>query len=62
MSTVRPAGRKVALLIGVGDYGEGLPTLQCPAKGVEAMRAVLGKADIGGFEVAGLINPDVGEM
>ena len=51
MSTVKPAGRKVALLIGVGDYGEGLPSLQCPAKGVRAMQAVLGNADIGGFEV-----------
>ncbi len=56
------AGRKVALLIGVGSYGEGLPSLQCPAKGVAAMAAVLGDAAIGGFEVVSLINPDVGEM
>ncbi|MFK8182427.1 MAG: Hsp70 family protein [Phormidesmis sp.] len=54
--------RKVALLIGVGEYGEGLPPLQCPAKGVEAMQDVLGNADIGGFEVVPSVNPDVGEM
>lgn len=55
--------RKIALLVGVGEYGEGLKPLQCPAKGVEAMQAILSDPNIGGFDqVVPLINPDVGEM
>lgn len=55
--------KKVALLVGVGDYGEGLKPLRCPVKGVEAMEAVLANPEIGGFdEVVPLVNPDVGEM
>ncbi|MEO0805015.1 MAG: SUMF1/EgtB/PvdO family nonheme iron enzyme, partial [Cyanobacteria bacterium J06643_4] len=56
-------GRKIALLIGVGDYGAGLASLQCPVNGVTAMQKVLLNAEIGGFDEAQvLINPDVGEM
>jgi len=55
--------RKIALLIGIGDYGAGLSSLQCPVNGVEAMRTVLHCPDIGGFdEVIPLVNPGVGEM
>ncbi|MEO0887257.1 MAG: SUMF1/EgtB/PvdO family nonheme iron enzyme [Cyanobacteria bacterium J06648_10] len=56
-------GRKIALLIGVGDYGTGLKSLQCPANGVTAMETVLKNPEIGGFdEVVPILNPDVGEM
>ena len=55
--------RKIALLIGVSDYGAGLKSLRCPANGVNAMRSILGHPEMGGFdEVVALINPDVGEM
>ena len=55
--------RKIALLIGVGDYGAGLKSLRCPLNGVEAMRSVLSCPDMGGFDqVVTLVNPDVGEM
>ena len=56
-------GRKVALLIGVGQYGEGsgLQPLQCPMNGVQAVQEILNDAKIGGFDqVIPLINPDVG--
>ena len=57
------AGRKIALLIGVGDYGTGLNSLQCPVNGATAMQKVLLNPEIGGFDEAQvLINPDVGEM
>ncbi|MEL6262687.1 MAG: SUMF1/EgtB/PvdO family nonheme iron enzyme [Cyanobacteria bacterium J06626_6] len=55
--------RKIALLIGVGEYGTGLKSLQCPLNGVEAMEAVLASSEIGKFdEVVALTNPNVGEM
>ncbi|ASC73373.1 sulfatase-modifying factor protein [Halomicronema hongdechloris C2206] len=54
-------GRKIALLIGVGKYGKGLPPLNCPINGVEALRQVLEDNHIGGFDqVIPLRNPDVG--
>ncbi|MBE7381042.1 MAG: SUMF1/EgtB/PvdO family nonheme iron enzyme [Leptolyngbya sp. SIO1E4] len=56
-------GKKVALLVGVGEYGSGLKSLQCPANGVTELQAVLEEASIGGFdEVIPLVNPDVGTM
>lgn len=56
-------GQKIALLIGVSEYGEGLPSLQCPENGVEEMRALLSNPDIGEFnQVVPLVNPNVGEM
>jgi formylglycine-generating enzyme required for sulfatase activity len=58
-------GKKVALLIGVGNYsdGSGLKTLQCPANGVNEFKTILEQPDIGGFdEVIPLIDPDVGTM
>ncbi|MGC1306070.1 MAG: SUMF1/EgtB/PvdO family nonheme iron enzyme [Phormidesmis sp.] len=55
--------RKIALLIGVGDYGTGLKPLRCPANGVAAVCEVLKNPEIGGFdEVVALVNPGVGEM
>ncbi|MGC1218988.1 MAG: SUMF1/EgtB/PvdO family nonheme iron enzyme [Phormidesmis sp.] len=55
--------RKIALLIGVSDYGAGLKSLQCPINGVAAMQSILECPEIGGFdEVVALLNPDVGEM
>lgn len=55
--------RKIALLIGVGEYGAGLTPLRCPANGVAAMRTILNHPKMGGFdEVVVLLNPDIGEM
>ncbi|MEM8502734.1 MAG: SUMF1/EgtB/PvdO family nonheme iron enzyme [Cyanobacteria bacterium P01_D01_bin.1] len=55
--------KKVALLIGVDDYGMGLKSLRCPTNGVAAMRSVLRNPEIGGFDqVVALMDPDVGEM
>lgn len=50
---------KVALLIGVGEYGNGLSSLPAAPKDVEAMREVLENIEIGGFDqVTPLINPE----
>ena len=55
--------RKIALLIGVGQYGPGLKTLNCPANGVEAMRSLLQNPNVGEFDqVIPLIDPEQGEM
>ena len=55
--------RKIALLIGVDDYGMGLDSLRCPTNGVAAMRSVLRNPELGGFDqVVTLMDPDVGEM
>ncbi len=50
--------RKVALLIGVSEYGEGIPSLTAPPNDVEAMKRVLENPEMGGFEVETLLNPD----
>lgn len=55
--------RKVALLIGVGQYAEdsGLQSLQCPMNSVSAVESLLRDVNIGGFDnVIALPNPDVG--
>ena len=50
---------KIGLLIGVSEYGPGLPRLPGALKDVEAMRDVLEHPEQGGFtEVQSLINPD----
>ena len=55
--------KKIALLIGVGKYGNGLKPLRCPANGVQAMQGLLENPEIGGFDqVIPLVNPDVGTM
>ncbi len=43
---------KVALLIGVSEYGNGLTPLPAASKDVEAMRKVLQHPEIGGFDQA----------
>jgi Caspase domain len=50
---------KVALLIGVGEYGNGLSSLTSAPKDVEAIHEVLENPAIGGFDqVTSLINPE----
>ena len=51
--------KKVALLIGVSEYGEGIPSLSAPRNDVAAMKRVLENPKMGGFdEVETLTNPD----
>jgi len=53
----------VALLIGVSEYGEGIPSLSAPLYDVTEMERVLKKPEMGGFdEVKTLINPDLVAM
>ena len=55
--------KKVALLIGVSEYGEGIPSLSAPLNDVAAMKRVLENPNMGGFdEVETLINPDIPAM
>ncbi|WGV28481.1 caspase family protein [Halotia branconii] len=50
---------KIALLIGVSEYGEGIPPLSSALNDVEAMERVLQNLNMGGFEqVERLLNPD----
>ena len=49
--------RKVALLIGVTEYGEGIPSLSAPYNDVEEMKRVLENQEMGGFEVQTMIDP-----
>lgn len=54
---------KVALLIGVSQYGAGFNQLPAATKDVEAMQHVLRHPDIGNFDqVLSLIDPDPQEM
>ncbi len=54
---------KVALLIGVSQYGAGFNQLPAAAKDVEAMQRVLQHLDMGDFDkVQSLIDPDPQEM
>lgn len=51
--------KKTALLIGVSEYGEGIPPLSAALNDVEAMQRVLQKPNLGGFEqIERLLNPD----
>ncbi len=50
--------KRVALLVGVTTYGEGIPALTAPAQDVAAMERVLANPDLGGFEVTTLVDPD----
>lgn len=55
---------KVALLIGVSDYEEGLDALPAATKDIEALREVLINQSIGGFaveDVTVLPNPSTTE-
>ncbi|WP_232660849.1 caspase family protein [Pseudonocardia sp. TRM90224] len=50
-------GRRAALLVGTFDYrDEGLARLAAPGRDVEALAAVLGDAEIAGFDVVTLLN------
>ncbi|MDB9343956.1 GUN4 domain-containing protein [Nodularia spumigena CS-586/05] len=54
---------KIALLIGVSEYGEGITPLSSPLNDVEAMQRVLQNPNLGGFEqVERLFNPNMTEM
>lgn len=54
---------KVALLIGVKDYAEGLKPLPAAPKDVAAMQEVLQNPEMGGFDdVKTLVNPNRSEM
>ncbi|HEY9618897.1 MAG TPA: GUN4 domain-containing protein [Crinalium sp.] len=54
---------RVALLIGVSEYGAGLRPLPAASRDVEAVQQVLGKKEIGNFdEVKALVNPSQSEM
>ncbi len=51
--------KKVALLIGISEYGEGIPLLKAPPNDVVAIQRVLQNPQMGGFdEVTPLINPE----
>ena len=51
--------RKLALLIGVSEYGADIPDLSAPVFDLEAMKRVLENKAMGGFEsVKTLLNPD----
>ncbi|MEO0407445.1 MAG: GUN4 domain-containing protein [Cyanobacteria bacterium P01_A01_bin.135] len=51
------ASQRVALLVGVSEYGEGYPPLPGTATDLERMRSVLENPEMGGFEVETLTNP-----
>ena len=53
---------KLALLIGVSDYGDGFEPLTAPVKDVVALQHVLKARELGGFEVTTLENPNPTEM
>jgi hypothetical protein len=54
---------KVALLIGVGEYDGGLPSLPGTQTDLEAMQRVLQSPEVGGFDVVErLSNPDLSQM
>jgi hypothetical protein len=55
--------KKIALLIGVSEYGEGITPLAAPPRDVAAMKRVLEHPQMGAFdEVKTLINPELMEM
>jgi hypothetical protein len=55
--------KKIALLIGVSQYGEGIPPLLSALNDVEAMQRVLQNPSLGSFDqVEPLLNPTDSEM
>lgn len=55
--------KKMALLIGVGEYGTEIPNLSTPPNDVAAMERILSDRYLGGFNVVEpLINPNLIEM
>jgi len=54
---------KVALLIGVSEYGEGLPSLPGTQDDLQKMQRVLKNSQVGGFDAVDLLeNPDPTQM
>ena len=55
--------RKIALLIGVREYGAGIPSLSAPKNDVTAIKRVLENPHMGAFDqVEQLIDPDLTGM
>ncbi|MDJ0728534.1 MAG: SUMF1/EgtB/PvdO family nonheme iron enzyme [Crocosphaera sp.] len=54
--------RKIALLVGVSEYGEGIENLKAPLNDVAAMKRVLENPNLGNFEVTTLKNPNLVTM
>ncbi|MEL7079523.1 MAG: tetratricopeptide repeat protein, partial [Cyanobacteria bacterium J06582_2] len=55
--------KKIALLIGVSEYGEGIPSLSAPKNDVAAIKQVLEDSSMGAFDrVEALIDPDPTSM
>ncbi|MGB3515460.1 MAG: caspase family protein [Elainellaceae cyanobacterium] len=55
--------RKIALLIGVSEYGEGIPSLSAPPNDVKALQRVLQNSKLGAFdEIISLVNPELVSM
>lgn len=55
--------KKIALLIGVSEYGEGIPPLSAPPHDVAAIKRVLEDSHLGDFDdLKTLINPDLVTM
>ena len=51
--------KKIALLIGVSEYGENIPPLSSALNDVEAMERVLKNPNLGNFtQVEKLLNPN----
>ncbi|MGF1515677.1 MAG: caspase domain-containing protein, partial [Elainellaceae cyanobacterium] len=55
-------GDRVALLVGVSEYGEGYQPLPGTATDLKRMRQVLGKREMGGFAVEMLPNPNAQQL
>ncbi|MGJ3249626.1 MAG: caspase, EACC1-associated type [Elainellaceae cyanobacterium] len=52
------SGQRVALLVGVSEYGEGYDALPGTVTDLERMQHVLKNPDMGGFDVETLLNPN----
>ncbi|MBE9033537.1 caspase family protein, partial [filamentous cyanobacterium LEGE 11480] len=55
-------GQRIALLIGVSEYAAGLNPLPAAVRDVAAVQKVLGRSDLGNFQVEVLANPGLLEM
>ena len=60
---MEPVAKKLALLIGVSEYGEGFKPLSASPKDVAALQRVLENPELGGFDqVKTLLNPNPTNM
>jgi tetratricopeptide (TPR) repeat protein len=63
MIQMSQTSRKIALLIGVSEYGQGLQPLPATLNDIEKMKQILENLNIGGFDdVKQLINPNLEKM